>query len=69
MGKHLAPVDLETLCGLDVGAGERACTEVQRQGLAFGSFIETAESRILVGYVRAWLRDTFAAFTGAGIQE
>ncbi|MCP1742668.1 hypothetical protein J2R73_005385 [Bradyrhizobium japonicum] len=30
---------------------------------------KTAESRILVGYVRAWLRDTFAAFTGAGIQE
>jgi hypothetical protein len=47
----------------------RACTEVQRQGLAFGSFIETAESRILIGYVRAWLRDTFAAFTIARIQD
>ena len=30
---------------------------------------KTAESRILVGYVRAWLRDTFAAFTAAGIKE
>jgi hypothetical protein len=34
MGKHLAPVDLETLCELDVGAGERACTEVQDGGVA-----------------------------------
>jgi hypothetical protein len=42
---------------------------VQRQGLAFGSFIETAESRILIRYVRAWLRDTFAIFTSARIQD
>ncbi len=47
----------------------RACTEVQRLGMAFGSFIETSESRILVGYVRAWLRDAFAAFTAAGVQD
>ncbi|MBR0871218.1 hypothetical protein JQ633_12675 [Bradyrhizobium tropiciagri] len=47
----------------------RACTEVQRQGLAFGSFIEKSDSRILVGYVRAWLRETFAAFTAAGIEQ
>jgi hypothetical protein len=47
----------------------RACTEVQRLGLSFGSFIETSESRMLVGYVRAWLRDVFHAFTEAGIQD
>lgn len=47
----------------------RACTEVQRLGQAFGAFIETSESRILAGYVRAWLRDVFGAFTGAGIQS
>ena len=46
----------------------RACTEVQRLGLSFGKFIEASESRMLVGYVRAWLRDAFAAFTAAGIQ-
>jgi hypothetical protein len=47
----------------------RACTEVQRQGLAFGAFIEQGESRILVGYVRAWLREVFGAFTAAGMQD
>ncbi len=47
----------------------RACTEVQRQGVSFGSFIETSESRMLAGYVRAWLRDAFGAFTAAGLQD
>jgi hypothetical protein len=46
----------------------RACTEVQRLGQPFGTFIETSESRMLAGYVRAWLREVFGAFTGAGIQ-
>lgn len=47
----------------------RACTEVQRLGQPFGAFIETSESRMLAGYVRAWLRDVFGAFTAAGIQD
>lgn len=47
----------------------RACTEVQRLGLSFGGFIEQSESRMLVGYVRAWLKDTFGAFTAGGIQD
>jgi len=47
----------------------RACTEVQRLGLAFHAFIEQSESRVLIGYVRAWLRDVHAAFAAAGLDK
>jgi MinD-like ATPase involved in chromosome partitioning or flagellar assembly len=47
----------------------RACTEVQRHAKAFGAFIEQSDSRILVGYVRAWLREAFGAFTAVGLQD
>lgn len=46
----------------------RACTEVQRLGQPFGAFIETSASRILRGYVQAWLREVFAAFAASGLQ-
>jgi hypothetical protein len=46
----------------------RACTEVQRLGMSFSSYIaDASQSRMLVGYVRAWLRDTYSAFTSAGL--
>jgi hypothetical protein len=46
----------------------RACTEVQRLGMAFSAFIaDPAQSRVLSGYVRSWLRDAFTAFSDAGI--
>ena len=46
----------------------RACTEVQRLGMAFGDFIaDPSQSRVLSGYVRTWLRAAFAAFADAGI--
>jgi hypothetical protein len=47
----------------------RAATEVQQCGLAFSAFVDQSQSRVLVGYVRAWLRDASAAFTGAGINR
>jgi hypothetical protein len=41
----------------------RACTEVQRLGMAFGDFIaDPSQSRVLSGYVRTWLCAAFAAF-------
>jgi hypothetical protein len=46
----------------------RACTEVQRLGMSFSAYTaDASQSRMLVGYVRAWLRDTYAAFTSAGL--
>lgn len=46
----------------------RAATEVQRLGLSFSTFAaDPSQSRMLTGYVRAWLNETFAAFTGAGL--
>lgn len=46
----------------------RASTEVQRRGMSFGTFAaDPSQSRMLAGYVKAWLNETFAAFTGAGL--
>jgi MinD-like ATPase involved in chromosome partitioning or flagellar assembly len=45
----------------------RACTEVQRLGMSFGAFAAKSDSRILAGYVRAWLNDTFDVFAAGGL--
>lgn len=46
----------------------RACTEVQRLGKSFSAFAaDPSQSRMLAGYVRAWLNETYAGFTGAGL--
>jgi hypothetical protein len=47
----------------------RACTEVQKVAMAYSTFIEQSQSRILIGYVRAWLRDVYAAFAAAGLDK
>jgi hypothetical protein len=48
----------------------RACTEVQRLGMSFSAYTaDASQSRMLVGYVRAWLRETYAAFTEAGLYQ
>jgi hypothetical protein len=47
----------------------RAATEVQQLGLSFSAFVDQTQSRILQGYVRAWLRDTSAAFTASPLQQ
>lgn len=47
----------------------RACTEVQISGLSFGTFVKRAESRILTGYVRAWLNDVCDEFDAAGLRR
>jgi len=47
----------------------RACTEVQRSGLPFGTFVKRAESRMLTGYVRAWLNDVCDEFDAAGLRH
>jgi hypothetical protein len=46
-----------------------ASTAVQKLGQSFSEFIQLTDSSVLRGYVRAWLRDTFAAFDGAGIKQ
>jgi hypothetical protein len=38
----------------------RVCTEVQQLGLSFSSFTEQSQSRMMIGHVRAWLRDVYA---------
>lgn len=47
----------------------RAATEVQQHGLSFSSFVDQTQSRVLAGYVRAWLRDAFTAFAGSPVQH
>jgi hypothetical protein len=48
----------------------RACTEIQRLGMSFSAYcVDASQSRILIGYVRAWLRETYAAFTEAGLYQ
>jgi hypothetical protein len=48
----------------------RAATEVQRLGVPFASYAtDPAQSRMIAGYVRAWLRDVFAGFDAAGIDR
>jgi hypothetical protein len=45
------------------------CTSVQRAGVAFGAHITQSSSRIQAGYACTWLREVFAAFVGAGIDD
>ena len=52
-----------------VGWLARAATEVQQCGLSFSAFVEQSQSRILAGYVRAWLRDAFAAFNASAVRQ
>lgn len=48
----------------------RASTEVQMRGVSFSEFSENREnSRMLRGYVAAWLLETYAAFDAAGIHN
>jgi hypothetical protein len=46
----------------------RAATEVQRLGLGYAAFVnDPTQSRILTGYVRAWLAEVFDEFSKVGI--
>jgi hypothetical protein len=47
----------------------RAYVEVQKMGVSFSTFMAQSQSRMLIGYIRAWLRDCNAAFAGTGLDR
>jgi hypothetical protein len=46
---------------------DRACTEVQLVGKSFEAFAAARESKMLSGYVRKWLAETWLEFARVGI--